>query len=315
MTDGPERPRPEDIEEEDLYVVGQRLPEPQEVRDRVVAAAAVLTAVGGLAFGVGMLVGAPRTVYGGGLALALLALAYGFHRYFRGEYPEIVAIEPRPGVGAEDEEEPYGDVPKAPRRSFLGWLLAGAAGVLGLSFAAPVASLGPAPGDALRRTLWREGARVVTGGGRPVRPEDIEPGSIVTAWPEDAIGHERSAVIVIRLQARGPEPPTNPDWVIDEMVVAYSKICTHAGCPVGLFREVDDSLFCPCHQATFDVARAAEPVFGPAPRPLPQLPLGLDDDGALVALGDFHEPVGPGYGWLQRAREDIPLDGEAGERS
>ena len=305
MTEGPELPRPEDIDEEDLYVVGQRLPPPQEVRDRVVAATGVLTALGGLLFGFGLLLGASRVVYGSGLALGLLALAHGFHRYFSGEYPEIVAIEPRPGAVAEEGGEPIGEVPQAPRRSFLGWLLGGGAALLGLSLAAPVASLGPAPGDALRRTRWDDGLRLVTGEGRPLRPEDIEPGSIVTVWPEGAIEHERSAAIVLRLHARGPQPPTNPDWVVDGMVVAYSKICTHAGCPVGLFREVDDSLFCPCHQATFDAARAAEPVFGPAARRLPQLPLGLDDAGMLVALGDFPEPIGPAFGWLERVRDEM----------
>jgi ubiquinol-cytochrome c reductase iron-sulfur subunit len=183
--------------------------------------------------------------------------------------------------------------------------------VIGLSFIAPVASLGPTAGDALRHTRWREGLRLVRTDGRPLRPGDILPGSLATAWPEDAIEHERSAVIVLRLSGPGPQLPTNPDWVVDDTLVAYSKICTHAGCPVGLFRERDDALFCPCHQATFDAARAAEPVFGPAARRLPQLPLALDDEGQLVALGDFREPIGPAFGWLDRVREDTPADGTA----
>jgi ubiquinol-cytochrome c reductase iron-sulfur subunit len=86
------------------------------------------------------------------------------------------------------------------------------------------------------------------------------------------------------------------DWVVDETLVAYSKICTHAGCPVGLLRTGDDALFCPCHQATFDTARGALPAFGPASEPLPQLPLGTDAEGYLVALGDFVGPVGPPRG-------------------
>ena len=84
--------------------------------------------------------------------------------------------------------------------------------------------------------------------------------------------------------------------MVDGTVVAYSKICTHAGCPVALYRERDDVLFCPCHQSTFDVQRGATPVFGPAARNLPQLPLGTDDEGYLVALGDFTEQAGPAFG-------------------
>jgi ubiquinol-cytochrome c reductase iron-sulfur subunit len=80
-----------------------------------------------------------------------------------------------------------------------------------------------------------------------------------------------------------------------EGCVGYSKICTHAGCPVGLYRSEAHQLLCPCHQSTFDVLRGAVPVFGPAARPLPQLPMEVDADGYLVARGDFHEPVGPSF--------------------
>lgn len=305
MTD--ERPPPafEEMPSEELYVVGQDLPPAGEVHDRVVAVASALTAIGGLVFGVGLVTGASRTVYASGLALALLALAVGFHRYFRSEYPEIYALEPRPGREEEEsaETKPLTDVRQVRRRGFLGWLLAAGAAVLGLSLAAPVASLGPTPGDALRRTLWRRGTRLVTAAGQPLRPADIVVGSVVTAWP-DGIQHERSAVIVVRLGARGAQPPTNLEWVVDGTLVAYSKICTHAGCPVGLFRERDDALFCPCHQATFDAARAAEPTFGPAARRLPQLPLSVDAEGHLIALSDFGEQIGPGFGWLPRADEE-----------
>jgi ubiquinol-cytochrome c reductase iron-sulfur subunit len=77
--------------------------------------------------------------------------------------------------------------------------------------------------------------------------------------------------------------------------VAYSKLCTHAGCPVGLFREASNQLICPCHQSTFDVLRGAVPVYGPAARPLPQLPMRLEADGTFTCLSDFPEPVGPSF--------------------
>lgn len=302
MPDDADQPSPEEIQDEDLHVVGERLPPPGEVRDRRIVVAAVLTAAGALAFGLGLLLGAPRTVYGSGLAVALLALAAGTQWYFSRVYPAIEAIEPRP---APEEAAPPGDeIPQPQRRSFVGWLLVSSAGLLGLSFLAPITALGPTAGDALRQTRWQSGARLVTTAGNRVRPTDIPPGGVVTVWPEHAVEHERSAVIVVRLGPRGPLAPTNRDWVVDGSVVAYSKICTHAGCPVGLFREADDALFCPCHLATFDAGRGAEPSFGPAPRPLPQLPMSVNADGELVALGDFAEPIGPSYGWLEQARED-----------
>lgn len=303
MSGDPELPG-ENLPEEELHVIGEQLPPPEDVRDRKIAVAAVVTAIGALAFGLGLLLGAPRVVYGGGLAVGLLALAVGFHTYFAKVYPAIEAVEPRPGPDTDDEEVLPQEVAEPRRRSFMGWLLAGAAGLMGLSFLAPVSSLGPRAGDALRQTEWREGTRLVTTEGRALHPTDIEPGSLVTAWPEHAVEHERSAVVVLRLRAGDPQAPTNAAWVVDGTLLAYSKICTHAGCPVGLFREADDALFCPCHLATFDAAQAAEPTFGPAPRRLPQLPLSRNGNDELVALGDFIEPIGPAYGWMQQVRED-----------
>jgi ubiquinol-cytochrome c reductase iron-sulfur subunit len=83
-------------------------------------------------------------------------------------------------------------------------------------------------------------------------------------------------------------------WAPDGLV-AYSKVCTHAGCPVGLYEPTDQTLLCPCHQSAFDVLTGAPPVVGPAARPLPQLPIAIDDEGFVVAQSDFHEPVGPSF--------------------
>jgi ubiquinol-cytochrome c reductase iron-sulfur subunit len=77
--------------------------------------------------------------------------------------------------------------------------------------------------------------------------------------------------------------------------VAYSKLCTHLGCPVGLYEQQLQLLVCPCHQSMFDVNNGAIPQFGPAPRPLPQLPLYIDANGNLRAQSDYHTPVGPGF--------------------
>ncbi|HVM00766.1 MAG TPA: Rieske (2Fe-2S) protein [Egibacteraceae bacterium] len=291
------RQAPDHGAHEGLYVVGQHIPPPSEVNDTIVMGAAIVAGLSAVVFAVGLLAGAGTGVYGSALAVGLLAMAIAVRRYFAAAYPDIEGLEPRELPDADpDDDEPVTEVPPVARRSLLQRMLVGAATLLGLGLAAPVASLGPSPGDALRRTHWTSGRRLVTTDGRPLRPDDVATGGISTVWPEDAIEVENSAVILVRLSQSPPQPPTNLDWVVDDSLVAYSKVCTHAGCPVGLFRERDDALFCPCHQSTFDAARGAVPTFGPTARALPQLPMGVDDDGFLVALGDFAEQVGPAFG-------------------
>lgn len=286
---------------EGLHVVGEHVPPPSEVNDTIVLGAALVTALSAVVFAVGLLGGASLVVYGSALAVGLLSMAIAVRRYFAAAYPDIEGIEPREMPEAEptrteDDPEPVAEVEAVGRRSLLQRMLLAAAGLFGISLAAPVASLGPAPGDTLRRTEWRAGRRLVTTDGRALRPDDVAVGGISTVWPEDAIEVETSAVVLVRLSDTPPEEPTNLDWVVGDNLVAYSKVCTHAGCPVGLFRERDDALFCPCHQSTFDAARGAVPTFGPTARALPQLPLGVNSDGFLVALGDFAEQVGPAFG-------------------
>jgi ubiquinol-cytochrome c reductase iron-sulfur subunit len=133
--------------------------------------------------------------------------------------------------------------------------------------------------------------RLTTIDGSSVRPGDVPIGGVVTVWPHTAVGGELGAVMLIRLR-EPPERPTRLDEVVDATLVAYSRLCTHAGCAVALYRDRDQALFCPCHQATFDARRGATPVHGPASHPLPQLPLALDDDGFLVATGDLSAPPG-----------------------
>ncbi len=80
--------------------------------------------------------------------------------------------------------------------------------------------------------------------------------------------------------------------------VAFSKICTHAGCPASLYEQQTGRLLCPCHQSQFQVLEDAKPVFGPATRSLPKLPLGVevvDGKQYFVAKGDYPEPVGPAF--------------------
>ena len=141
----------------------------------------------------------------------------------------------------------------------------------------------------------RHHVEVTVDDGVPVRASDLEVGSVLTVFPEGAPRAEDSATLLIRV-AEGELrlPPERLAWAPGGLV-AYSKICTHVGCPVGLYQRATQQLLCPCHQSTFDVLEGARPVFGPATRSLPQLPLRVDDEGFVVADGDFPEPIGPGF--------------------
>ena len=173
----------------------------------------------------------------------------------------------------------------------------GACAALGVAAIFPIRSLGPRPGAGLKETAYKGGGvRVVREDGSPVKPEDLEPDSFITVFPEGHTDAADSPTLLIHFRAdQDFEPhPGRSDWTI-ENIVAYSKICTHVGCPVGLYQAEVGLLLCPCHQSTFNVMRWAQPVFGPAARSLPQLPIALDDDGFIIATGDFSGPVGPGF--------------------
>ncbi|MEA2902558.1 MAG: ubiquinol-cytochrome c reductase iron-sulfur subunit, partial [Actinomycetota bacterium] len=180
------------------------------------------------------------------------------------------------------------------RRSVLKLFWA-AGGALALSAVFPVRSLGPAPGKALLTTAWRPGSRLTDTDGRPVRVDTLQVGGTLTAFPQGAEKAGDSSVILIRLEEGVLRPrPGRESWS-PRGYVAYSKICPHVGCPVGLYQKDTHELLCPCHQSTFDVLDGARPNFGPATRSLPQLPLAVDPQGFLVAQHDFDEPVGPGF--------------------
>jgi ubiquinol-cytochrome c reductase iron-sulfur subunit len=181
------------------------------------------------------------------------------------------------------------------RRSLLTRALAAAFAGLGAALAVPVLSLGPAPGRTLFETPWKAGSRVVGLDGLPVSIDDLPIDGILTVFPEGAVGSADGQAILIRVAEGLLQLPPEKLAVAPQGCVAYSKLCTHAGCPVGLYRAAEHKLICPCHQSTFDVLDGATPTFGPAARPLPQLPISLAADGTFVALGDFPEPVGPAF--------------------
>jgi quinol---cytochrome c reductase iron-sulfur subunit len=171
----------------------------------------------------------------------------------------------------------------------------GAAGALGLAALTPAASLGPVfDTSELYKTPWRRGRRLVGEDGKPLAAHDIEAESFYTAYPEGADREQiGSPVVVVRLESRE--------------IVAYSKVCTHAGCAIALYRkptfaqvEPKPALVCPCHYSTFDPADHGRVLFGPAGRPLPQLPLLVDDEGNLRAAGNFSGPVGPSWSGVRQ---------------
>lgn len=199
------------------------------------------------------------------------------------------------GAVEENIDDTTSEVPEGVgRRSVLRlfWL---ALGSLGLAALFPVRSLGPAPGRTLLTTAWREGRRLIDQEGRLVRPETLVVGGILTVFPEGAERAGDSQAVLVRVEPGLLRPAEGREGWAPEGNIAYSKICTHVGCPVGLYQEAAHELVCPCHQSTFDVLRGARPTFGPATRALPQLPLMVDGEGFLVARGDFDAPVGPGF--------------------
>ncbi|MFP5375213.1 MAG: Rieske 2Fe-2S domain-containing protein, partial [Acidimicrobiia bacterium] len=153
---------------------------------------------------------------------------------------------------------------------------------------------------ALSSTAWRPGVPLVDEQGRRVSASSGAPGAVVTVWPEGHLGDDDAQAVLVHLgPGQAVTGPGRQEWTASGFV-AYSRLCTHMGCPVALYQVEANVLVCPCHQATFDVLRGARPVLGPARRPLPQLPLAVDGaEGVLVAGGDFSAPVGPGY-WGRR---------------
>jgi ubiquinol-cytochrome c reductase iron-sulfur subunit len=151
-------------------------------------------------------------------------------------------------------------------------------------------------GDTLVASPWRRGTPLVDVEGQPIAADALDAGGFLTAFPAGAdIDATGSPIVVVRVDPRQLRlPEARRAWAPDGLV-AYSKICTHAGCPVGLYEQQTHHLLCPCHQSQFDITHEAEVIFGPAKRPLPQLPITVDSEGYLIARSDFTEPVGPSF--------------------
>jgi ubiquinol-cytochrome c reductase iron-sulfur subunit len=240
-----------------------------------------------------------------GVLLAVICggIGFGIVNWARHAMPHDEVSEERGAIASSEEDVEAFAADFETGREGIGRrrLLAVAAGsavaALGAAALFPIRSLGPRPGKGLKQTPYAPGGlRIVTEDGLPVRADDLALDGVITVWPE---GHTDAAdaptlLIRTRPEQRFRARPGREDWTV-EGVVAYSKLCTHVGCPVGLYQAQSGLLLCPCHQSTFDVLDGARPVFGPAARSLPQLPLGTNAAGELIARGDFDTPVGPGF--------------------
>ena len=265
--------------------------------------------------------GASNVALGVTLGGALLLIGIGIIQWARklmGDH-EIVEMRHAAASPPEDREATLAALNAGLEESGIGRrplvrnTLLGAVGILGLPAVVMLRDLGPLPGDKLEHTIWGKGMRVVRDVvGTPIKVAELEIGDLVNAAPEALFPTEengypdiegvdlqiekvKAAVILHRMEPDDIIPGKGREnWSVNG-IVCYSKICTHVGCPISLNERTTHHLLCPCHQSTFDLTNSAKVIFGPANRPLPQLPLAVDNEGYLIAQSDFKEPVGPSF--------------------
>ncbi|HEY7966601.1 MAG TPA: Rieske (2Fe-2S) protein [Solirubrobacteraceae bacterium] len=275
-----------------------------------VAGLLVATMLAGVGFAV-LLILDPNTqllalTLGGALLFFGIALAVAGARLV----PQVTAVEERPmydrdtSASEEVAERLRGGVEGVTRRRMLAGAAAAALAGLAAAAAAPLIALGPGLTNGLRETPWRRGRRLVDENGKPLAADALETGGFMTAFPEGADPEAVSSPLVLaRVDPSQLRLPASRAGWAPRGIVAYSKICTHAGCAVSLYRSPlspttesgGPALVCPCHYSTFDVLDGGSVEFGPAGRALPQLPLTVDRAGNLRAGGPLSGPVGPSW--------------------
>jgi ubiquinol-cytochrome c reductase iron-sulfur subunit len=245
------------------------------------------------------------------LGLALFAIGVGAVHWARTLMSDVEVADERHPIEAAPEvkEKVLQDFRQGAKESAIGrrglirTTMFGALALVPLSGVFLLGGLGPKPEDKLRHTLWSKGKLLVNmNTDQPLRPEDVTVGSLTFAKPEGLEERDedfqeqiaKAALLIVRLQPGNIKDKRELDWSHDG-IVAYSKICTHVGCPISLYEQQTHHVLCPCHQSTFDLADGARVIFGPAGHALPQLHIGVNKDGYLEALGDFAEPVGPAF--------------------
>jgi ubiquinol-cytochrome c reductase iron-sulfur subunit len=268
------------------------------VAARVVAICFLLSAAAAIGLSVVYWRGGQTQGEGALLAVSFGALGAGFIVWAHHLLPSQPRSEEREPLTPSAEEQQQFEIDferggVVERRGFIIGALATALGAIGVALAFPIRSFGPRPGHALEHTPWKRGTRVVTSDGKPVLAADVPADGLVTVFPEGFPDSADGQAVLTRVDPKLLSGPRGgPDWV-PEGLIAFSKVCTHAGCPVGLYEASTYSLLCPCHQSAFAVLEGARPTSGPADRALPQLPLMIDAKGVLRARGDFSSPIGP----------------------
>jgi ubiquinol-cytochrome c reductase iron-sulfur subunit len=281
--------------------------------ETVVAVLLLAAAVAGFGFTAAYVLHADTQVLGVAFGMMLALLAAGAIVAGKLVVPQETSVEERDPLLVEEEAAEVVEMVESggeglSRRA----LLAGAGGVAGAALvtaaATPIASLGPRLSD-IHDTPWHRGVRLVDDQGKPMLADEIVVGSLYTALPEhadeEAIG---AGLLVVRLTGKYLQLPAPRQGWAPNGILAYSKICPHAGCAISLYRyptyqptSSGPALTCPCHYSTFSPGEGGRLIFGPAGRSLPQLPLMIDDQGYLRAAGPFHEDVGPSWWNVHRA--------------
>ncbi|MCQ9366694.1 Rieske 2Fe-2S domain-containing protein [Brevibacterium sp. 50QC2O2] len=308
-------------------------PAAEKVAERQIAAWFLLSMVGTIWFIVSYFlfpldgqIGSVRmqnTMLGIGLTVALFSIGIGIILWAKTLITDAEVSEDRHSIPGSEEDQAIAieifnqakNESGIARRPLIRNMLIAAVAIAPLPAILVLRDLGPLPGNKMFETLWGPGVRLCkdTGGvpsvETPIKASDVTIGSAFHVIPEgmnkseDPLNEKaKAAVLLMRVD---PEQlntkPERESWQVDG-IVAYSKICTHVGCPVALYEHQTHHLLCPCHQSTFDVTNHCKVIFGPAKRPLPQLPIKVDSDGYLVAQRDFTEPVGPSF-WEVHTRE------------
>lgn len=245
----------------------------------------IVTILGVLATAAAAIAQLPPAELSGSLAVAFAGLAGACAAASVAMHQPDDLKEPREFRGPS--EEPPMVNPELTRRVF-GKLWFTTIGALALLGFVPLVALARKPGRT-GFTGWHNGVRLVDQNGAPIPADELDVGGVTTVFPEG----ERDIALSPAMLIRVPIVDVSPATGAVQGYLAFSKVCTHAGCPVALYRHQSHQLLCPCHQSQFDILSGAKVVSGPAPRPLPQLPLAIDGSGYLIARGDFDGPVGP----------------------
>ncbi|MCU1395979.1 MAG: Rieske (2Fe-2S) domain protein [Ilumatobacteraceae bacterium] len=269
-------------------------------RERYAALSFGVSVLAAIGLGVVYWQGGQAQLEGTCLALIFGGLGVGFIVWAKHFMPHEEVTEERHDLASSDEElvafrEEFERGEEVLVRRGVLVKAAGAAVVaLGAALIFPIRSLGPRPGKGLKSTPFGPGVRLVDESNHPVKPTDLVTDGVLTVFPQDHTDAADASTVLIRPGQTIKPRKGRETWTPDG-IVAYSKLCTHVGCPVGLYQAEEHLLLCPCHQSTFDVLDGARPIFGPAARSLPQLPLSIDAEGYLISTGDFSSPTGPGF--------------------